>query len=131
MTVIHSKYLQLWPVLWRHPWCFVSWLDHIKNNRDSILICLADCAHVGICSESFHRAESFRADLTCLEEWQHVLWLILLKQFGDSLLHLLRGHLCLSALLRDVTLGLLWQHRGLHDDCEGSPLPQLLFETRG
>lgn len=91
MAVIDAKDLQLRPLFCRDAWLFRGWLNDVKNDRYSIFVGLAYDTDISVRSKGLHHTEGFRADLTCLEEREGALWLILLKQLSDSLFNLVRS----------------------------------------
>ena len=86
MAVIDAKDLQLRPLVSGYPRSLLGRLDHVKYDRDSILVGLAHDADICVCCEGPHHAKGLRADLARLEERQRRLWLVLLEQLGYLLL---------------------------------------------
>ena len=68
VPVVDAEDLQLGPLLGGDTRHFLRGLDHVEDDRDPVLVCLAHDADVSIRCEGFHRAKGLRAHLTCLEE---------------------------------------------------------------
>ena len=69
MSIVDTKDLQLWPLVSGYPWIFCLRLNDVQDNRDPIFVCLAHSADICIRCKGLDRAESFGANLACLEEW--------------------------------------------------------------
>jgi hypothetical protein len=95
MPIEDPKNLNLGPV-W-NPWLSLLRLDHIQNDRDSILIGFPDRANIGICGKRSNCAKGLRWDFTRLKLLQGGL----LLGFGslDQLVDL---------LLQDGVFSLFW-----------------------
>ena len=68
MTVIDAKDLQFRPPVGGDTRSLLCWLDHVQNDRDSILVGLAHDTDICVRREGPHHAERLRADLARLEE---------------------------------------------------------------
>ena len=123
MAIVDTKDLELGPeFIWN--WRLLLFgLNHVKNNRYSVFIRFSNDSYIRVRGKCFDHAKGLRADLTCLEEGQCAVRLVLLKQLCDSCFHAFRGHLCLCALALYNALGLLGHHCRLHNYCEGRSLP--------
>ena len=69
MAVIDAKDLQFRPPVSGDTRSLLCWLDHVENDRDSILVGLAHDANICVSCEGPHHAKGLRADLARLEEW--------------------------------------------------------------
>ena len=74
MTVEYSNDLNVGPI---HD-CrnFVSWMNHIKNDGDSVFIVLSDQTYVSIRSERLHYPKGLIRSLAVLEVWQPIVLLL-------------------------------------------------------
>lgn len=73
MPIEDPKNLNLGPV-W-YPWLSLLRLDHIQNDRDSILVGFPDRANIGICGKRSNCAKGLRWDFTRLKLLQGCLLL--------------------------------------------------------
>ena len=84
MAIIDTEDLQSWPLFSRNPWLLRLRLNHIQDDRDYVLVRLADRADICVGSKGFDCAEGFLRDFARLEEWEVRGRLLLLRNnFGD------------------------------------------------
>jgi len=129
VAIVNAENLQFGPVLARDARLLLGGLNHVQNDRDSVLVSFAHRAHICICGKGFHGTERFRTYFASLEKWQSRLRLIFMKQFGHRGFYTVRSHLRLSANFFTHALRLLWQRRSFHYDAESGPLAQVFKYT--
>ena len=59
VAIIDSEDLKLWPSFSGYTGHFLRWLDHVQDDRNTILVGLAYDADICIGSKSLNRPESF------------------------------------------------------------------------
>jgi hypothetical protein len=63
MSIIDTKDLKFRPLVGRHSWHLISWLNHIQNDRNPVLVSFTHDAYICVCGKCFDCAESFGAHL--------------------------------------------------------------------